>query len=159
MIIEFKNRIKMTMKRTVMMLAACAMLAACQQQNKTAANQGGNEAPVADSLHFVGKLPAADGPGIRYDLRIANDSTAGFTMTETYLEAENGKDQTTIYTGKAETVTQTVDGKEVKAYKFELGDNTPATYFKIVNDSTLRMVNDELEEAASELNYDLKLLR
>ncbi|MCI6617279.1 MAG: copper resistance protein NlpE [Prevotella sp.] len=147
------------MKRTVMILTACAILAACQQQNKTAVSQEGNDTTATDSLHFVGELPAADGPGIRYDLRIANDSTAGFAMTETYLEAEKGKDQTTAYAGKAETVTKTIDGKEVKAYKLASGVNEPATYFKMVNDSTLRMVNEDLEEAVSGLSYDLKLQR
>lgn len=152
------------MKKTLMILAACAMLASCQQQNKTAASQNGNDSAAvdsmnADSLRYEGTLPAADGPGIRYSLAIANDSTAGFAMTETYLEAQQGKDQTFRYAGQAETIAKTVDGKEVKAYKLQLGKDEPAKFFKMLNDSTLRMVNEELEEAASGLNYDLKLTK
>lgn len=32
----------------------------------------------------------------------------------------------------------------------------PEMFFKQVNDSTLRLVNDQLEEAESGINYDLK---
>ena len=59
------------------------------------------------------------------------------------------------YTGKKVVETKKVDGKDVTVYKFALGKDT--TYFKVVNDSTLRMVNDQAEEAASKLSYDLKL--
>ena len=58
-------------------------------------------------------------------------------------------------TGKKVVETKKVDGKDVTVYKFALGKDT--TYFKVVNDSTLRMVNDQAEEAASKLSYDLKL--
>ena len=76
----------------------------------------------------------------------------------TYLEAENGKDKAFDYNGVAEVVTKTVGGKEKKAYKFSLGEKEAPAYFMIVDDSTLRAVNDQLEEAVTkDLNYDLKL--
>ena len=41
-----------------------------------------------------------------------------------------------------------------------MGTNEPTTNILVVNDSTLRLVNDQLEEAATkELNYDLKLVK
>lgn len=109
-------------------------------------------------MRFQGEVPAADGPGIRYEVALANDTTNGFSMTRTYLEAENGKDKAESFTGKAEKIEKEVDGIKKTAYKFVLGDND-AEYFLVVNDSTLRMVNDELEEAASKLNYDLKRVK
>ena len=36
-------------------------------------------------------------------------------------------------------------------------DGSGETILKVVNDSTLRLVNSDFEEAASKLNYDLKL--
>ena len=38
-------------------------------------------------------------------------------------------------------------------------DNTNALYLLVKDDSTLRVVNEALEEAASKNNYDLKLVK
>ena len=155
------------MKKVLLLVAACAAIMACDNKAKTA-QTGENvdsafmeldsaQTPAADSLRFEGVVPAADGPGIRYQIAIANDTTEGFTLVETYLEAEGGKDQTFTYTGKKETVKQTVKGEEKTAYKFNLDKDGGAEYFLLVNDSTLRLVNDKLEESATKgLNYDLK---
>lgn len=59
------------------------------------------------------------------------------------------------YSGKKVVATKKMDGKDVTVYKFALGKDT--TYFKVVNDSVLRMVNNQFEEAATKLSYDLKL--
>lgn len=143
------------MKKMFLALAACAVLASCQQKGKTAEPTGTNDSITTDSLRFEGVLPAADGPGIRYQLTLADDGSNGFSLVQTYLEAENGKDSTFCYTGIKEDITKTADGKETKGIKLPLGKDGTAEYFIQVNDSTLRMVNEELEEAASELNYDL----
>ena len=42
-------------------------------------------------------------------------------------------------------------------YKLPTSDGSGETVLKVVNDSTLRLVNSDFEEAASKLNYDLKL--
>ena len=52
---------------------------------------------------YKGTIPAADGPGIVYDLTLfyQQDSDDGvYELDATYLEAENGKDQTFTSTGK-----------------------------------------------------------
>ncbi|KGI61294.1 hypothetical protein HMPREF3034_01052 [Prevotella sp. DNF00663] len=146
------------MKKTfIMLLAAGALIASCQPKSKTGANSESTDsvAAVADTTVFEGTVPAADGPGTRYTVKLANDSTLGFAVVETYLEAENGQDQTNNYTGKAENIEKTVDGKQVKGLKLHLGDANDL-YFTQPNDSTLRMVSDELQESATGLNYDLK---
>jgi len=77
----------------------------------------------------------------------------------TYLEAENGKDKVSNYSGNAEKIEKDVNGAKKVAYKFATGKDG-AVYFLQANDSTLRMVNEELEESVTkELNYDLKLVR
>ena len=152
------------MKKVLMMMAACAVIAACQQKGKTAADQNGNDTAMVsdsmatDSLKYSGTIPAADGPGIKYTVALASDSTNGFSMEEVYIQAENGKDAVKNYSGKAELINKTVKGKDVKAYKLPM-DKINALYLLVKDDSTLRVVNEALEEAASKNNYDLKLVK
>ena len=42
-----------------------------------------------------------------------------------------------------------------KAVKLTPNDGEAPMYFVIVNDTTLRLVNDSLQEAVSDLNYDI----
>ena len=86
-----------------------------------------------------------------------SDSSKGFRLTTIYLQAENGKDQTSESKGKYEVVKKTVAGKEGTFYKLPASDGSGETILKVVNDSTLRLVNSDFQEAASKLNYDLKL--
>ena len=151
------------MKKAFMALAACALIASCPQKGKTEANAENADSVavdsmVSDSVRYEGVVPAADGPGIRYELALANDSTDGFSLVMTYLEAENGKDKVFYYTGKKEDVKKTVDGAEKMAYKLNLGKKEDTEYFLVLNDSTLRMVNEDLKEGvAGGTKYDLKL--
>lgn len=150
------------MKKIMFLAMACAMFAACQQNGKKANAENGTDSTTvaADSSVYEGLTPAADVAGIRYRVALANDSTNGYNLTMTYVKSEKDtKGQTFNYAGKAELVTKTVKGKEVKAYKLA-EDKGNAVYFKQVNDSTLRMVNDALEEAeGSTGSYDLKLAK
>lgn len=138
------------MKKLLFLTVAAATMMSCQQKGNTTDTTTNDSTQVADTLVFEGTVPAADGPGVQYQLTLAPDST--FKLVQTYLEAENGKDMTENYTGKAEGVAV---GTE-KGFKVSLGEGTGALYFKQVGDSTLRLVNDSLQDAASGLNYDLK---
>ena len=131
-------------RNAIVLLAAGVAFAACQNNGKTAANAGANDS-------------TADGPGIKYQLACVNDSSKGFRLTTTYLQAEKGKDQVSESKGKYEVVKKTVAGKEGTFYKLPTSDGSGETVLKVVNDSTLRLVNSNFEEAASKLNYDLKL--
>lgn len=107
-----------------------------------------------DSLTtYEGTIPAADGPGTKYVVAFTKDTPAHFHVTETLLAAENGKDQVNEYNGVAEEVTV----GQNKGLKLTLGEGN-ALYLKQIDETTYRMVNDQLEEAVSkDLNYDLKL--
>ena len=152
------------MKKLLMMVAACALIASCDQKGKKAAGTNPNDSIMAvdttasDSLKYSGTIPAADGPGIKYTVTLAADSTNGYTLEEVYLEAENGKDAANTYTGKAEMIKKDVKGKAVQAYKLAM-DKGSNLYLLVKDDSTLRVVNDKLEEPASQNNYDLKLVK
>lgn len=99
------------------------------------------------SATYKGLLPAADGPGTEYILNL-NTCKNLFSLKTTYLEAgNNGEEQTYTTNGK-------IKQKE-NVIELIPDNNEPPIHFIIVNDSTLRMVDDELQEASSGLNYDI----
>lgn len=147
------------MKRILFLLAVTALFAACNgnknaktasAQDSTAIDSTDTSAQNGDSLVYEGMTPAADCEGIRY--RIAMDAQKkNFTAKEDYMETET-QVKNTFYE-KGTIAPYEKNGK--KGLKFSTGKDD-ALYFVTVGDSTLRMVNDELEEAVSG-NYDLKL--
>lgn len=57
--------------------------------------------------------------------------------------------------GKQQTIHKVVNKKPVTAVKLTPKSGEAPMYFVIVNDTTLRLVNDSLQEAVSDLNYDI----
>lgn len=150
------------MKKIALFAAACAIFAACNNNGKTASNANGQDSTAdttmtatADSSVYMGMTPAADTYGIRYHLALANDSTNGFHLEQAYMKSENEVQQASHYTGVAEII----KSKDNKTYYSFKTDGNETIKFLVVNDSTLRMVNDQLEEpeAMEGMNYDLKL--
>ena len=130
------------MKKVIMLAAVVAALASCQLTEV-----------------YEGTLPAADGPGIDYVLTL-NAATDGvdttYTLDMTYLDAEGqGQNKTFTSNGKQQTVHKVVNKKPVTAVKLTPKNGEAPMYFVIVNDTTLRLVNDSLQEAVSDLNYDI----
>ena len=132
------------MKKIILFAAALAMFASCNNNNKSATNNDADSTAVStdsiateESLRFEGTIPAADGPGTQYTIALANDSTLGYSVT-----------------GKAEKVSK--NGHN--GLKLNLGEDDDE-YFVQMGDSVLRMVNEDLEEAASGLNYDLRRIK
>ncbi|WP_373804000.1 copper resistance protein NlpE N-terminal domain-containing protein [Bacteroides heparinolyticus] len=83
-----------------------------------------------------------------------------YTLETTYLEAEGaGKDKSFTSKGKKQVIQKDVNNEKKTAIKLIPDDSDTPIYFVIVNDSTLRLVNEELQEAAGELNYDIVLVR
>ena len=153
------------MKKVIMLAAVVAALASCQSKaNKAAEAQADSlsieMAPITEVTEvYEGTLPAADGPGIDYVLTL-NAATDGvdttYTLVMTYLDAEGqGKNKTFSSKGKQQTVQKVVNKKPTKAVKLTPNDGEAPMYFVIVNDTTLRLVNDSLQEAVSDLNYDI----
>ena len=134
------------MKKVLFILAVGAFaLSSCNQKKTEGAEQVDSTQVVADRI--------ADGPGTKYVVALTKDTPAHFHVTETLLAAENGKDQVNEYNGVAEEVTV----GQNKGLKLTLGEGN-ALYLKQIDETTYRMVNDQLEEAVSkDLNYDLKL--
>lgn len=108
----------------------------------------------------LGTFPAADGPGIVYDLTLfyQQDSDDGvYEMDATYLEAENGQDKTFSSTGKRQVKHGTPNDSEAVVYELIPSDGSMTFYFQAEGDS-LTLLNQELQKAASDLNYTLILV-
>ena len=140
-----------------MMVAACAVIASCNQKGKNANVENPQDSVMAVDttavgMTYSGTIPAADGPGIKYTVTLAGDSAKTFTMEEVYLQ------DVKTYKGDVETIKKDVKGKAVTAYKLAM-DKDNALYLLVKDDATLSVVNDQLEEAASGNNYDLKLVK
>ena len=145
------------MKKVMMIAAIAAALVSCQskgtQNNDSTVDEGvltvaGNDSSAV--AVYEGLLPAADGPGIQYVLSVDSvgpDGESGYTLVTTYLDAEGQ--------GKKQVIKKTVDNKQKTAYKLTPNDGDAPVYFVVVNDTTLRLVNDSLQEAVSDLNYDI----
>ena len=140
------------MKKVIMLAAVVAALASCQSKANKAAEAEADSlsiemAPITEVTEvYEGTLPAADGPGIDYVLTL-NAATDG-------VEGQ-GKNKTFSSKGKQQTIQKVVNKKPTKAVKLTPNDGEAPMYFVIVNDTTLRLVNDSLQEAVSDLNYDI----
>lgn len=137
------------MKKTAIFSLALLALTACSGNKQQAQNA---DAAASDSTVYEGRIPAADCFGIDYRLALATDSTKGFALDETYMKDSLTADTAYHYQGMAADTT--VNGSRFYVLK---GGEDDTFRFKVVDDSTLRLVNNDFEEAASGLNYDLKL--
>ncbi len=148
------------MKKVTLMLVACAaFIASCNNGKKTepAAN---TKVEATDSTVYEGLTPAADTYGIRYRLALTSDSAMSFNLTQSYMKSETKVEKTYNYSGKVISLTKTVNGAEKSYYRLPTEPNDTIN-FLVLNDSTLRMVNDQFEEpvTAQGMNYDLKLVK
>lgn len=108
---------------------------------------------------YEGVFPAADGPGIDYDLALFYQENSGdgvYELTTTYLEADQGKDKAFKSTGKRRTLKGSATNKDATVYELIPSDGSISLFFLVEGDS-LTMLNKNLEKAASDLNYSLKL--
>lgn len=157
------------MKKVMMIAAIAAALVSCQSkgnQHNNTMDEGVMTVASNDSSEVIvyeGILPAADGPGIRYVLSVDSigpDGESGYTLVTTYLDAEGaGKNVSFTSKGKRRVIPKETSNGQKTAYKLTPNDGDTPVYFVAVNDTTLRLVDENLQEAASDLNYDIILVR
>ena len=159
------------MKKVMMIAAIAALLVSCQSKgtrnNESATTDkdttalAGNDAAAASV--FEGILPAADGPGIRYVLSVENmntDEAGAYTLVTTYLDAKGaGKDDSFTSKGTKQFIKKNVDNQQKTAIKLTPENGDAPVYFIVVNDTTLRLVGEDLKEMDGKLNYDLTLVK
>ena len=156
------------MKKLMMLVAIVAAFASCQSNKKNAEIVMENDSVMAifpapievEEEIFTGTIPAADGPGIDYILTLGA-ATDGidtvYTLDMTYLDANGpGKNQTFQSKGKQQTIHKTVNNQPKKGVKLTPDKGDKPMYFLVVNDTTLRMVNDStLVETIGQAVYDI----
>ena len=155
------------MKKLMMFAAIAVALVSCQSNNKknvetTDSDFASVTSPYVevDEEIFTGTLPAADGPGVDYVLTLgaATDGVDTiYTLDMTYLDADGpGKHQTFKTKGKQQKVQKMVKNQPKKAVKLSPETGDEPMYFLIVNDTTLRLINDStLEETIEQSVYDI----
>ena len=152
----------------MMFVAIIAAFASCQSNKKNVEMIMENDSVIAimpvpievDEEVFAGTLPAADGPGIDYVLTLcaATDGVDTiYTLDMTYLDANGpGKHQTFNTKGKQHTIHKQVNNQPKKGVKLTPDSGDQPMYFLVVNDTTLRMVNDStLVETIGQAVYDI----
>lgn len=157
--------------------AACILLAGCK--NSTAEGESARNAfssdteaaaPVpadeaADGLgawnesHFEGVLPAADCPGIRYELCIRSREHSGdgsFRLDMTYLEAEDGKDVTYSYSGSRNTQRGIPGNNDATVWQLVADDGSVFNFLYDAGKQSLTLLSGSFEPVDSDLNYTLE---
>lgn len=154
------------MKKVFMLAAVVAALVSCQSKGMKAEEANADSLALAtmptvdEGWVFEGMVPATKtAPAARYVLALnamanANDTT--YTMDITWLGADQGKDKVVSSQGKKQEVQKVVKNMPKKAVKLTPADGSAPMYLVVVNDTTLRMVNDStLQETAA--SYDMIL--
>ena len=160
------------MKKTFYGIAAAfavLALASCGNNSKGSCENGVCDSKCEDDCVkvFTGVLPAADCDGIRYTLSLdfdkENNCTKGdYDLMMTYLSVDSvGNDKD--FPSKGDFTVNEKDGKKYYKLVQDMKDSQPGAeaetmYFVLDNDSTITMVNSDLERpAAPGLNYSLTL--
>ncbi len=166
------------MKTTVLAgataLSMLALLASCGNGNKSCnGDKACSQNCDTDKVEmYSGILPAADTDGVRYTLKLEYDKDDNFKkgdyeLVEQYLAADStavgGYRDVKIFHSEGDFTVNTDQGKTVYRLIQDLkdsqaGSNAGPIYFVADNDSTLTMVNADLQPAGNpEMNYTLKL--
>lgn len=109
---------------------------------------------------YRGTLPAASCPGIVYDITLYNYEHSGdgvFRASLTYLEAEDGKDQTYEFCGRQYTLRGNAVDKDATVLQFVPFDKAEDTMNFLFGGDKLTMLDRELRPIDSNLNYTLQL--
>lgn len=112
-----------------------------------------------EESYYEGVLPAADCPGMKYQLYLRSKGNNGggrFLMYITYLEAENGKDITYAYMGKRNILHGIPTDKNAVVWQL-ISDSEPDVYNLLweKDGQVLTFLSKDLEKIQSELNYSL----
>lgn len=110
--------------------------------------------------HYEGVLPAADCPGIKYQLHVRHREHSGdgnFLLRMTYLEAEDGKDAVYNYIGKRTTQRGIPTVSDAIVWQLTPdNDNSTYNFLYDAGKQTLTLLDKQFEPIKSELNYTLK---
>ncbi|EFA97244.1 hypothetical protein HMPREF9019_0052 [Hoylesella timonensis CRIS 5C-B1] len=150
---------KIKMKKLAIMFAAGLMLAACQSNGKKSTAGESQDAALdsatvvnTDTMAYAGEGPAADGT-YKYSLKLYGDSITEFAYEQVAVTPK-GTETMARTTGIAHLIQH--NGKEYVRVQEHKEDSV--TFLKL-DDTTLRLVSKDFEEAGEGTNTDLKLVQ
>lgn len=123
---------------------------------------------------YTGLIPAADAEGVRYSLKLDYDDDKNCTegdydLIETYIVGDSlsmtGHKDADSFKSEGDFTVMQKDGKTYLKLIQDVkdsakGSNAGPIYFLVDSDSTITMVNADLQLAAdSTMNYTLKLVK
>ncbi|MDE7402978.1 MAG: copper resistance protein NlpE [Muribaculaceae bacterium] len=158
------------MKKTFMVAALAALavtgLASCNCNKNSCKNE-----KKGDRIEiYTGVLPAADADGVRYTLKLDFDDDQNYTdgdydLNETFLVSDStavmGTRDTKSFLSEGDFIVENKDGKKylklVRDNKdSQVGSAEGPIYLLAENDSTLVMVNADLQLPENVAQYTLK---
>lgn len=120
-----------------------------------------NYGKVVES-RYTGKLPAADGPGIDYDLRIWHQERSEdgvYTLSQTYLEADRGNDVTYVSDGRFTARMGSGQNRNAKVLVLTPFTSSKGDVMRFVVQGnkwdSITMLNANGERSKTNLNYTL----
>ncbi len=107
-----------------------------------------------DVTAFEGTLPCADCEGIETRLIFIHDNLT-YLLTEKYLGIENGNSNTFSSYGPFRTQLGFVDGERAVIFVINPEHSEVRRGYRLFNDTTLQMLDRNMEEIETDLNYNL----
>ncbi len=115
------------------------------------------EIPSGTWLIYEGTLPCADCSEIKTRLEILIDYSnpePPFILKQAYIGSKD-EDKTAITHGVYGTLKETYRQNDATVYELNPDKPKETIYFLRINDDTLKMLNREIKEIKSDLNYNL----
>ncbi len=113
-------------------------------------------------FEYEGVLPAADGPGIQYDLELwkqEHSEKGVFWLSTTYLESvEDGEDHSYITEGRFNIIHRTYKDRNEVVYELAPLDGSSNLYFAEEGEN-LVMLDQEMNHISSISNHNYSLSR
>lgn len=111
------------------------------------------------TLTYEGVLPGASNPGIRYTLILRSREHSGdgtFSLTMTYLEADNAKDASHTYQGRRFTLRGMPTDENATVWELVSDTGKEIFYFLDDRQNGLILLDKDRKKIDSKLNYALK---
>ncbi len=161
------------MKKLGLIALVITALASCHSKSSNNPNDGTDfidslatiiSNTIADNSVYTyeGILPAADAQGIRYTLTLTSEEGAyvgSYDLKLTYLKEGGDQDKTFEEQGQFVAKKGLENDKDAKVYHLvpDSGDND--IYLWLKNDSTLTLLDQDMNKIDSQFNYDLILVK